>query len=154
MSEDLTLRIQADIADLKAKLAQVVTATKQVGDTTKEAGDKASKSFDGMSRNVSLAFVGMQAFRLGVRALREGFQDLERAAGENSLMSGALKANAVVAQYEVKNLGIAFERFKETAVSAIAPVIGYIARDLSDGLKQAYKGMEDNAEAVENLANG
>jgi len=154
MSEDLVLKIQADVADLKAKLAQVVTATKQVGDITKEAGDKASKSFDSMGKNVLTVALGMQAFRLGVRALREGFQDLERAAGENSLMKGTLKANAMAAQYEVKNLGLAFERFKETAVSALAPVIGYIAKDLSDGLKQSYTAMQDNAEAVENLANG
>jgi hypothetical protein len=154
MSEDLTLKIVADIADLKAALAQVVANTKQVGTAAKDAGDKASKSFTDMGRNVSLAFVGMQAFRLGVRALREGFQDLEKAAGQNSLVSGALKEGAMVANYEVKNLTLGFERFKETAVSALAPVIGFIAKDLSDGLRQTTKGLKDNSEMVENFANG
>lgn len=154
MSEDLVLRIAADVADLKASLAQVVASTKQVGNSAQEAGDKASKSFMDMGRNISLAFVGMQAFRLGMRALREGFQDLEKAAGQNSLVNGSLKEGAMVANYEVKNLTLGFERFKETAVSALAPVVGFIAKDLSEGLKQTTQDMKNNGEAVENLADG
>jgi hypothetical protein len=152
MSEDLMLKISADVSDLKRALAEVVASNKNVGQSAKEAGDKAEKSFNAMGRNVSLAMVGMKAFHVAIRGLREGFQELEKAAGENSLVNGRLKQQAVVAEAAIKTMKGAFDEFAQTAASAMAPVVDLIANDLTNGLRDSTQAMKDSTSAADDGA--
>jgi hypothetical protein len=154
MSEDLMLKISADVSDLKRALAEVVASNKNVGQSAKEAGDKAEKSFNAMGRNVSLAMVGMKAFHVAIRGLREGFVELEKAAGENSLVNGKLKQQAVVAEAAIKTMKGAFDEFAQTAASAMAPVVDLIANDLTNGLRDSTQAMKDSTSAADDGASG
>lgn len=154
MSEDLTLKISADVSDVKRGMSEVVSSAKQVERATVDAGEKSAKSMEGFSRKITLAAGAMIGFRLATRAAREVMEGLEEAAGKNSLVSGSLKDAAVVAASSVENLSLTFSKFKQTAVSAVAPVIGYIAEDLSGSLRKSTQDMKDNAETVEDLAVG
>jgi hypothetical protein len=152
MSEDLMLKISADVSDLKRALAEVVASNKNVGQSAKDAGDKAEKSFNAMGRNVSLAMVGMKAFHVAIRGLREAFQELEKAAGENSLVNGKLKQNAVVAQNAVKEMKSSFEEFAQVAIATMAPVVTLVADDLKNGLRESTQAMKDSSQAADDGA--
>ena len=153
MSEDILIKVTADTGQADASLKKTQAATKAIGDEATATGAKSKSAFDGMSRNIVPAAAAYMAVRLAMRGVREVMQELDAASKDNSLVSGKLKEAALVASDSVKNLETAFDKFKQTAVSAIAPVIGYIAEDLSNALKGATKDMDESNDAIQNFAN-
>lgn len=152
MTEDLTLKIQADVSQLRAELAKVSASLKDVGNTASQEGAKVSKSFDGLTREVKIGAAAFIAFRVGMRVAREALAELGEAAGKTSLLHGELKDSAVVAQNSVKEMAQEFKKFEQTAMGALAPVVGFVAEDLRQALAGATKGMEQNKEAADDLA--
>lgn len=154
MSEDLVINVNANTAQANAALDKTKEAVKKVGDEAVNTTAKSKSSFDGLSKNLIPAAAAFLAFKLAVRGIRTALNELDDASKEDSLVSGKLKEAAIVASESVKNLGLTFEKFKQTAASALAPVIGYMAKDLSDAINGTTKDMQDNAETVNELATG
>lgn len=153
MSEDLVIKVTADTAQANAALGKTKDATKAIGDEATATGAKSKSAFDGINKTIMPAAAAYVAVRLAMRGVREVMQELDAASEYDSLVSGKMKEAAMVAADSVKNLETAFDKFKQTAVAAIAPVIGFIAEDLTGALKNATDGMSENEDAIKNFAN-
>ncbi len=152
MSEDLVIQVVANTGQANAALKGTQQATKAIGDEALATSTKTKSAFDGMSRNIMPAAVAYMSVRLAMRGVREVLQELDAAAKDDSFVSGKLKDAAMVASASVKSLETAFNQFKQTAVAAIAPVIGYIADDLSSAFTDSTKDIEKSSEMVNNFA--
>jgi uncharacterized membrane protein len=153
MSEKLEIDVVANTDGANAALKKTQAATKAIGDEAVATSAKSKSAFDGLSRNIVPAAAAYAAVRLAMRGVREVMNELNAASKDDALVSGKLKESAMVAANSVQNLEIAFDRFKQTAVAAVAPVIGYIAEDLSGALNSTTKDLSQNTDAVETFAN-